>query len=307
MSSYGQRAPSSSFQQDSALVAQFASHEHAERDNHIPAPEEFAAWNDTTYQPRPKKLTMGRRTDKPEARISANERSPLLPKPCSVSQINETYEGQDGRGHDSDYRHTFFDEVKTLARYTLPVFGCVSRLRFTHGPLLICIQNACIGGSTAGHSPRYLYSNSPHQYSLLVAGTVSIGHLSTKALAAATLGSMTASVTGLSIMQGFLSSLDTLLPSAWTSSNPQLVGLWCQRVCTYPSSPPAYNITDRRFIITAVVLFFLLFVSLAYIQCICVETDCDTQAYKRCMDLVRVHPIGSQTRPRSRALRRNLS
>jgi hypothetical protein len=75
----------------------------------------------------------------------------------------------------------------------------------------------------------------PPQYSLLVAGTISIGHVSTTALAAATLASMTATVTGFSIMQGFLSSLDTLLPGAWTSSNPRLVGLWCQRVCMYPN------------------------------------------------------------------------
>ena len=172
--------------------------------------------------------------DKPDA----NERSPLLPKPSSVSPINETYEGHNGPGHDSDYKRIFFDEVKTLARYTLPVFGYVSHFRFILARLLIYIQNACIGGTTMRHSPRHLYSNPLDQYSLLVAGTVSIGHLSTNALAAATLGSMTASVTGFSIMQGFLSSLDTLLPSAWTSSNPQLVGLWCQRVCKYPSILP---------------------------------------------------------------------
>jgi len=41
---------------------------------------------------------------------------------------------------------------------------------------------------------------------------------------------MTASVTGFSIVQGFASALDTLLPSAWTSGNPQLVGLWLQRM-----------------------------------------------------------------------------
>ena len=90
-----------------------------------------------------------------------------------------------------------------------------------------------------------LISNFLRQYSLLVAGTVSLGHLSTKALAAATLGSMTASVTGFSIMQGFLSGLDTLLPSAWTSPNPQLVGLWCQRMCKCPSSSPLRPIANR--------------------------------------------------------------
>lgn len=59
---------------------------------------------------------------------------------------------------------------------------------------------------------------------------MSIGHISTTALAASTLGSMTASVTGLSIVQGFVSCLDTLLPGAWTSSHPELVGLWSQRM-----------------------------------------------------------------------------
>ena len=41
---------------------------------------------------------------------------------------------------------------------------------------------------------------------------------------------MTAGVTGFSVVQGFASALDTLLPSAWTSGNPQLVGLWLQRM-----------------------------------------------------------------------------
>ena len=41
---------------------------------------------------------------------------------------------------------------------------------------------------------------------------------------------MTAGVTGLSILQGLASALDTMLPSAWTSPQPQLVGLWSQRM-----------------------------------------------------------------------------
>ena len=68
------------------------------------------------------------------------------------------------------------------------------------------------------------------EYSLVIASVVSIGHISTTALAASTLGSMTASVTGYSIVQGFASALDTMLPSAWTSSQPQHVGLWSQRM-----------------------------------------------------------------------------
>lgn len=71
------------------------------------------------------------------------------------------------------------------------------------------------------------------EYSLVVASVVSIGHLSTEALAAITLGSMTASVSGYSIIQGMTSALDTLMPSAWTSTQPELVGLWAQRMCTF--------------------------------------------------------------------------
>ncbi|KAF8546270.1 hypothetical protein OG21DRAFT_1198993 [Imleria badia] len=68
------------------------------------------------------------------------------------------------------------------------------------------------------------------EYTFIVASVISIGHISTLALAAATLGSMTASVTGYSIVQGFASTLDTLLPPAWTSDKPHMVGLWTQRM-----------------------------------------------------------------------------
>ena len=66
-----------------------------------------------------------------------------------------------------------------------------------------------------------------------MSSVISIGHISTIALAAATLGFMTANVSGLSILLGMASALDTVLPSAWTSGNPQLVGLWTQRMGTY--------------------------------------------------------------------------
>ncbi|KAF5364814.1 hypothetical protein D9758_009308 [Tetrapyrgos nigripes] len=68
------------------------------------------------------------------------------------------------------------------------------------------------------------------EYSLVVVSVLSIGHISTSALAAITIGEMTVNVTGLSVIQGFASALDTLLPSAWTSPHPQLVGLWTQRM-----------------------------------------------------------------------------
>ncbi|KAJ7311005.1 mate-domain-containing protein [Mycena albidolilacea] len=68
------------------------------------------------------------------------------------------------------------------------------------------------------------------EYSLITASVVTIGHLSTTALAAVTLGSMTASVSGFSIIQGLSSALDTVLPSAWTSSQPTMVGIWTHRM-----------------------------------------------------------------------------
>jgi hypothetical protein len=128
MSSYGQHAPSSSFQQDSALVAQYASHVYSERDPrpypHSDVPEEIAAWNDSTlHESRPKRLTIGLPVRRPDSPGLSHERSPLLRKP-SVSRINESYESVDGRSsHDFDYKRTFLDEINTLAKYTLPVFG----------------------------------------------------------------------------------------------------------------------------------------------------------------------------------------
>ena len=152
MSSYGQHAPSSSFQQDSALVAKFASHDQLERDPRpfTPSdiPEEVTAWNDSfLHESRPKRLTIGPPVHKPEAYASANERVPLLHKP-SVSRINETCEGGDHRSdHDFDYSRTFFDEVKTLSRYTLPVFGCASLFRFGGVSFLSILQNPSLGST----------------------------------------------------------------------------------------------------------------------------------------------------------------
>ncbi|KAL0958292.1 hypothetical protein HGRIS_000439 [Hohenbuehelia grisea] len=119
-----------------------------------------------------------------------SEHTPLLPAP-DVPRMVEP--------HDPHPQHTsmniFWEELNVLTRYALPVYG-------TH--LL--------------------------EYSLVMASVISIGHLSTTALAAITLGSMTASVSGFSVIQGFTSALDTMLPSAWTSDEPKLVGLWSQRM-----------------------------------------------------------------------------
>ncbi|KAL5498225.1 ERC1_1 [Sanghuangporus vaninii] len=124
-----------------------------------------------------------------------SETTPLLgtnpPLPCIIEEGDLLDEEEPEPGPLA----TYWEEAKILLKYTLPVYGT---------QLL--------------------------EYSLVVASVVSIGHLSTVALAASTLGSMTASVTGYSILQGFASTLDTVLPSAWTSDQPQLVGLWSQRM-----------------------------------------------------------------------------
>ncbi|KAF7367897.1 MATE efflux family protein [Mycena sanguinolenta] len=78
------------------------------------------------------------------------------------------------------------------------------------------------------------------EYSLITASVVTTGHLSTTALAAVALGSMSAGMTGLSIIQGLSSALDTVLPSAWTSEDPTMVGVWTHRmtvvlgICLFP-------------------------------------------------------------------------
>ncbi|KAL0575224.1 ethionine resistance protein [Marasmius crinis-equi] len=144
---------------------------------------------------RPSRVTMGLSTEPAIERVMApradpNENTPLLEPP----RIVEDVERNDFLTHESSAQ-MFRDELRILTKYSLPVFG-------TH--LL--------------------------EFTLVIASVLTIGHLSTKALAAITLGSMTANVTGLSIIQGFTSALDTVLPSAWTSSQPHLVGLWAQRM-----------------------------------------------------------------------------
>ncbi|KAK0202739.1 MATE efflux family protein [Desarmillaria ectypa] len=120
-----------------------------------------------------------------------NEITPLL-NPV-IPRIPEHVEDNDDISRESTMA-MFWEEFRILTKYGLPVWG-------TH----------------------------VLEYSLVIASVLSVGHISTTALAAITLGSMTASVSGLSIIQGFTSALDTMLPSAWTSQ-PQLVGLWSQRM-----------------------------------------------------------------------------
>ncbi|CEL63100.1 putative transporter C323,07c OS=Schizosaccharomyces pombe (strain 972 / ATCC 24843) GN=SPAC323.07c PE=1 SV=1 [Rhizoctonia solani AG-1 IB] len=80
------------------------------------------------------------------------------------------------------------------------------------------------------HHAAPIFGTQVLEYSLMLTSVISLGHISTEALAASALGTMTAGVTGLSIITGFACALDSLLPHAWTSGNPQHVGLWTQRM-----------------------------------------------------------------------------
>ncbi|KIL62651.1 hypothetical protein M378DRAFT_165478 [Amanita muscaria Koide BX008] len=155
------------------------------------------------YRPRPKKIVMPRRSypHLPQMKkLNGASDYPTEATPLLVSQglpvplIDEQIDRNKSNDHESMLT-LMKEEMKVLTKYSLPVFG---------SQLL--------------------------EYSLVVASVVTIGHLSTTALAATSLGSMTASVTAFSIIQGLVSALDTMLPSAWTSQDPRLVGLWTQRM-----------------------------------------------------------------------------
>lgn len=128
-----------------------------------------------------------------------SERTPLIKHDSSISCIHEVSDDSACSELSDSERvpstHMFREELRILMRYSLPVF--------------------------ASHV---------FEYSFILASVVTIGHISTVALAAGTLGMMTANVTGYAIAQGFASTLDTLLPAAWTSDTPHMVGLWTQRM-----------------------------------------------------------------------------
>ncbi|KAI9444208.1 MATE efflux family protein [Lactarius indigo] len=197
----------SSLPSDYALLSRYASsRENANRDDSPDDTHDCTDSNSVQDDIHPHGRPIGHRTSFPfpylqplppklPDRLSPKDSGPDEYSPLLVPRIEEEDGASDDPAHPPSSAKIYRDELRILFEYTLPVLG-------TH--LL--------------------------EYSLVVASVVSIGHLSTVALAASTLGMMTASVTGYSIIQGLSSTLDTMLPSAWTSSNPQLVGLWSQRM-----------------------------------------------------------------------------
>lgn len=68
------------------------------------------------------------------------------------------------------------------------------------------------------------------EYSFTVASIFTVGRLGTVELAAVSLASMTANITGYAVYQGLATSLDTLCAQAYGSGKKQLVGLQLQRM-----------------------------------------------------------------------------
>ncbi|KAJ7198620.1 mate-domain-containing protein [Mycena haematopus] len=179
---------------DYAVVSQYAAtHSNAMEQNAESAGGDAQSDYRITKRPSRPSMAVSPVSQLPQLTINPTENTPLLNADPQVPRIDE------GHPEDDELSLTamYLSELRILTKYSLPVFG-------TH--LL--------------------------EYSLIMAPVLSIGHLSsgTTALAGITLGSMTASVSGFSILQGFVSALDTLLPPAWTSSQPNLVGLWSQRM-----------------------------------------------------------------------------
>lgn len=67
------------------------------------------------------------------------------------------------------------------------------------------------------------------QYSLVVASILSVGHLGKTELAAVSLATMTASITGFALIQGLATCLDTLCSQAYGAGNFHMVGLYFQK------------------------------------------------------------------------------
>ncbi|KDE03350.1 hypothetical protein MVLG_06157 [Microbotryum lychnidis-dioicae p1A1 Lamole] len=119
---------------------------------------------------------------------TATEHTPLLGSAGASTLVNVPLP-EDGQ----KARAAFWHEIKVLISYAVPIAG-------TH----------------------FL------EYSLLVVTVVSVGHIGTVELAAASIASMTSNVVALSLIQGFCTALDTLCPQAYTS-NPRMTSLYALR------------------------------------------------------------------------------
>ncbi|GAA5955296.1 hypothetical protein JCM21900_003037 [Sporobolomyces salmonicolor] len=142
---------------------------------------------------------------------AADEHTPLLgPSTSSITITPADTQAFDEarRLKDEADMHAAKGEVAVLLRYTVPILG-------TH----------------------FL------EYSLMLAVVLSCGHLGTAELAGASLANMTANVSALSVIQGFVSALDTLCPQAYTSPRPKDTSLHALRtlvICLIANIPQIF-------------------------------------------------------------------
>ncbi|KAF2124760.1 MATE efflux family protein [Dothidotthia symphoricarpi CBS 119687] len=95
-------------------------------------------------------------------------------------------------------------------------------------------------GTTAGQEARLLFKYSVPllltylmQYSFSLVTVFVVGHIGTDELAAVSLATMTANITGLAVYEGLATSLDTLCAQAYGSGKRELVGLHLQRMILF--------------------------------------------------------------------------
>ena len=147
MASQAAVANSASFQQDSALVARYAADRRgrgmsvSSQTSETSVSEEETAYSSgygsgvATPVPRPKPTTVEPAPTKPHkyvrregVTVPATERSPLLSRRMSPERNALTRCGRDDQAHDQEW--TWWDELKVLGSYVLPVYGYVPPLPF---------------------------------------------------------------------------------------------------------------------------------------------------------------------------------
>ncbi|TKY87440.1 hypothetical protein EX895_004118 [Sporisorium graminicola] len=169
--------------------------------------------------------------------LDANESTSLLPRRSDVHATHGASVVSDSYGA---ARRESLDDVSIVSGSGPSVSGWAAANMMREAPLPGVEQIESIAREShdniAWREARVLigytvpiFATHLLELSLSVASVFSLGHLGTVQLAAASLSSMTANVSGFSVLSGFISALDTLLPSAYTQQ-PKSVGLWTQRM-----------------------------------------------------------------------------
>ena len=155
-----------------------------------------------SHYSRPLNPTIGVHPHNEPLQHLPTETSPLLDRPFApVPPIEENVDYNTSADKTSTV-NLFQEELIILTKFTIPAFWYAPSFLFFFK----------VDPSDFFHSTQIL------EYSLIVVPVISIGHISTTALAAVSLGSMTATFSGYSITKGLTSALDTVLPPAWTSN-----------------------------------------------------------------------------------------